>query len=137
MAGVPILQALVIADHVYTDQYTKKKVIAGTFNLIRVKNTPTSFTDRVCAYVCLTNLHGETPITISFIDLKENKVLVQRMNPIVVSVDDPLRSAEIIFNDIPPLPLPHPGAYSFNVLSGQALLGSIRITVIEESGAHG
>ena len=62
MPHKPVLQALVLADHVYVDAETGKKIIAGTFNELHAAEFPTQFAHVTFAYLCLTDLRGEAEL---------------------------------------------------------------------------
>lgn len=128
----PVLQALVLADHVYVDQFTGKKVLAGTFNHIWATEFPTKLSQQSWAYVCLTEVKGQVPIVLRFSDLSSNEVLMET-NEAEVRADNPLSSVEMIVQ-VPPFPMPHEGAFAFELYSRHALLGSLRIQVSRLKG---
>jgi hypothetical protein len=121
----PVLQALLIADNVYTDALSGKRVIAGTFDHFTLARFPGQLDNWSTVYVSLTEVHGTVPLTVKYVDLSVDHALaewqlrVQAHNRLV-SADGTLR--------IPPLPLPHAGAYALEVHDGEGLLGSLRIT---------
>lgn len=123
----PVLQALVLADHIYVDADTGKKIIAGTFNAIFAKETPTVVSGQSYAYVCLTDFVGQLELEIRYVDLDTNEVLMKTTG-LRADSSDPLRSVEMVV-EVPPFPLPHPGVYALEVLCEGAILGSLRINV--------
>jgi len=123
----PTLQALVLADQIYQDATTGKKVIAGTFNALWTKELPTRFGRETWAYVSLTNLLGEAEVQLRYVDLTNNSVLMET-NKISVSSDDRLRTVEMVL-PIPRFPMPHAGVFAFEVYAGGDLIGSHRIMV--------
>jgi hypothetical protein len=152
----PVLQALVLADHIYQDKSTGKMVIAGTFNRLLIIKPSESSGEKpnnidmphegprklgmheICrtgspyAYISLTGVHGSVPLELRYVDLLDNKLLfVIQFN---VSCEDPLKSIEANVA-IPPLPTPHAGAYALELLSNNELLGSHRIVVDETQSA--
>lgn len=124
--NLPVLQALVLADHVYDDRQTRKKVIAGTFNQLWSKQFPDRFSRTTFAFISLTDVRGEQKLMLRYVDLADNAVLME--THFAVRSGDPLESVEIVI-EIPPFPMPHPGAYAFEVLAGSEPLGSLRMTV--------
>ena len=127
MAVKPILQALLLADHVYTDADTGKKVIAGTFDCLFGKEFPTEFYPVTYAYICITDVHGEVPLILRYVDLATNEVLME-CGPIPVHSDDPVASIDFAVT-VPPIPMPHEGVFAFEVHAFNELLGFLRITV--------
>ena len=127
MVQKPILQALVLADQIYVDIRTGKTVIAGAFSRLWTTKFPTKLGFSTWAYVCLTELQGSVPIALRYIDLQTNEVLLGT-DLITIQSDDPLASRELII-EVPPFPMPHAGAYVFELYAGDEAIGSLRITV--------
>ncbi|MGO8690295.1 MAG: hypothetical protein ACLQLG_11730 [Thermoguttaceae bacterium] len=148
----PVLQALVLADHVYQDKFTGKMVIAGTFNrvvFVRRKVEPgapppaappalpdgsrvlqpheVSRAGSPFAYVSLTEVHGTIPLELRYVDLSDNVVLLR--SEFSVRSDSPLETVEVMVQ-LPPLPTMHPGVFALELLSGTELLGSHRVTAV-------
>jgi hypothetical protein len=130
----PSLQALLLADQVYEDSATGKKVIAGTFDALYAPASefPTEFMRVTYAYICLCNLHGRTPLQLEYVDLSTDEVLME-YGPIFLDATDPLASVDFTV-PVPPFPMPHPGYYALEVFAGNELLGRVRVCVesIEE-----
>jgi len=126
----PILQALVLADHVYIDAPTGKKVIAGAFNRLWARKFPAELGFTTWAYICLTEVQGTVPIALRYIDLQTNEVLLAT-KPLTIQSDDPLASRELII-EVPSFPMPHAGTYVFEVYAGDEAIGSLRITVTKQ-----
>lgn len=144
----PVLQALLLADHVYQDKDTGKKVIAGTFNQLNLsklkaapKNAePTAGGPRQLspaevtrpgspsAFISLTDVRGPTDLELRYVDLADNGVLL--MLKFRVESDDPLKTVEAIL-PVPPLPTPRPGVYALELFCNDEPLGSLRVTAVE------
>ena len=127
MAAEPVLQALILADHIYQDKDTGKKVIAGTFSQLWSAQFPNTFGRTTYAYVCLTGLHGQTEICLRYRDLRTPEILLESP-PIRFNWDDPLQSVELII-EVPPFPMPREGVYAFELHANGRMLGSVRISV--------
>jgi hypothetical protein len=147
----PVLQALVLADHVYQDKFTGKMVIAGTFNrVVFVRRQPgheaqppaepaspdaprvlqpyeVSRAGSPFAYVSLTEVHGTIPLELRYVDLNDNVVLLR--TEFSVRSESPLNTVEVMVQ-LPPLPTLHPGVFVLELLSGNEPLGSHRVTAI-------
>ena len=146
----PVLQALVVADHVYQD-VTGKKIIAGTFNTFwfskkpqaREIERPDGAKQQVLpggmrvgspsAYVNLTDVCDGTQLRVQFVDLTRNVVLfgtdakiggVQRLNTV-----------ELVFA-LPELPIHEAGTYALEVVCEGEILGSYRITAVNMDEKH-
>jgi len=146
----PTLQALLLADHVYQDKDTGKKIIAGTFNVLHVSpRKPTSGdapqpaegqrqmsvkevrkVGSPTAFISLTEIREPTELELRYIDLSNNVVLIGAKLQVICR--DPLSTVEAIVS-LPPLPAPHPGVYALELLWNDELMGSLRITAVDTS----
>lgn len=137
----PVLQALVLAERVYEDKLTGKKIIAGTFNALGYGTTKSEEVEtadgrkarRVAGgtnagspwvYINLTEIHGKIPFTLQYVDLKHHAVLLSM--GFAVECSSPLVNAEVII-PLPVLPTPHPGTYALELLSEEYPLGALRV----------
>ncbi len=142
----PILQALLLADHVYLDRETGKAVIAGVFSKFTVMKRPDEQRDsgsqgvlqipitqalragNPFAYISLTEVRGTVRFQLRLVRLESNEVCFQT-NEMVVECEDPLRTVQLV---LPVLSLPHiPGTYCFELLCENELIGSHRVIVEE------
>jgi hypothetical protein len=148
----PILQALLLADRIYEDKVTGKKIIAGVFNALfyTKSETPEPVADvenpenqavlvrggmdagSPSLYINLTEVRGDgdapTELGIHYIDMRDSVVLMRAS--IQVGATSPLDTVEIVV-PMPTLPVPHEGVYALELLYANELLGSIRITANE------
>jgi len=121
----PILQALILADQVYTDAGTGKRIVCGTFDNFWMEEFPNRYPVPTVAYIVLTDLIGQVALLLRFVDLKDNQVLMESA-AIELESDDPLQVLNLAVQ-IPTFPLPQPGVYSFECYANESLIGSIRI----------
>ncbi|MCD4727484.1 MAG: hypothetical protein K8R46_07480 [Pirellulales bacterium] len=139
----PVLQALVVADHVYRDGVTGKHIIVGTFNSYKFSRKPTvaqvetpDGTNKTIvaggidsgspyAYVCLTDVCQGTKFRLQFVNLSKNVVLFG--TEAVVQDVNRLSAIEMAF-PLPRLPIKEAGVYAFEVVWENEILGSWRIT---------
>lgn len=129
----PTLQALVLADHIYTDRGTGKRTICGPFNAIAAADFgPKSVLPFMpWAYIVLTGLKGEYDLLLRYVDLKDNRLLMR--SPVFrVKSENPLQNFDLAIQ-IPHLPLLHPGVYALELCWNEQLIGSIRIPVIKRN----
>jgi len=145
----PILQALLLADHVYHDSSTGKFVIAGIFNRVTVlRNGVSQNGDQEeqglegtlkrpvaeiqqagnpWVYISLTDVKGTVPLQIRYESLSgDNVMFTANFNAVS---DDPLKTVELAFL-MPALPRII-GVYSLELLYESESLGSHRVTVAE------
>jgi hypothetical protein len=139
----PVLQALVLAEHVYEDRLTHKKIIAGTFNTVQYGKTEHQEIEsgegrkaiRVkggmnagspWTYINLTEIHGHADFVLQYVDLKHHTVLMSTR--FAVECDSPLHNVEVVI-PLPELPTPHPGTYALELLSDDFPIGSLRVEV--------
>lgn len=123
----PILQALVLADHIYIDANTGKKVIAGTFNHLTSTEFPTTFGRNKFAFISLTDVHGSVPVELRYVDLSNNETLFE-LKHLEVQSADPLETVEMVV-EVPSLPMPHEGAFAFEVHAAGEIIGAMRVFV--------
>ena len=148
----PILQALLVADHVYQDQVTGKKIVAGIFhNLYYQKVVPNPIADdsddsvepktqkvRVTAgghragspfcYVSLTEVRGEQEFELRYVDLDDDKPIIQAT--FKLKSPSPVDTIEAIL-PLPLLPVGKAGTFALELLWHDEPLGAHRINVIE------
>lgn len=144
----PVLQALLLADHAYIDAQTGKHIVIGIFSRMLIRNdVPTVGAERAAeskqmglggvragspyVYLNLIEMRGEVELELRFVDLQEDRILLQ--TGFQVSAKDALDTVEAVL-PVPVLPTPHAGVYSLELLSHNELLGSVRI-VVEEMGS--
>ena len=123
----PVLQAIILADHVYEDMHSGKKVIAGTFCEMAAVSFPSKYNRGAFLFLSLTEFQGKLPITIEYVDLVRNETLLE-FGDIIAFANTPLETCELVV-ELPELPLPHPGTYAFEVFLYDVPLGSFRFVV--------
>jgi hypothetical protein len=138
----PVLQAMVLADHVYQDRTTGKHIIAGTFTGLFFGSSKVQQADNEsdrqdvtgpitrigspCLYIALVEVHGQVPLDLKYIDLSDSSVLFEAQ--VVVAANDPVAVAEYII-PMPMLPARQAGNYSLDLLHDGEILGSWRVSV--------
>lgn len=123
----PVLQALVLADHIYIDSKTGKKIIAGTFNHLSSAQFPSQFSRSTFAFISFTEVRGDTSIVLRYVDLASGDILLE-LKDLQVRSNDPLATVEMVV-EVPRFPMPHEGVFAFEVLAGEEMLGFLRIFV--------
>jgi hypothetical protein len=142
----PVLQSLLLADKIYEDSGTKKKIVAGIFNRLiivpglqpqRTKDEAGNEILRVpggmhpgspSAYFSITDFQGNAPFLLRYVDLSDSKVLLQI--GLQISCKNPLETIEVVI-PMPVLPRPHTGVFALELLCENEPLGSLRIVVDE------
>jgi hypothetical protein len=142
----PVLQALILAEHVYEDK-SGKKIIAGTFNglelrsrsPVRTRIMPDGKEQRLIeggahagspyAYISVTDVCDDTKLLLQFVDLSRNRVLFQ--TELAIRCEDRLGTVEIVA-PLPPLIVPEEGVYAFEVVCEDEIIGSHRIVARRE-----
>ena len=126
-SSLPVLQALVIADRIYTDHPTGKRIICGTFSKIFSREFPSVTSFSAFAFILLVDVIGEFVLQLRFVSLHDNQILMES-NPMRIQSNDPLTPLDIVVQ-IPPFPLPRAGIYSFECWTDETMIGSVRIQV--------
>lgn len=127
----PVLQALLLADHIYTDQSTNKRIICGTFSKIFCLRFPALTSFSCYAFVLLVDVIGDIEMQLRLVSLNDNEILMES-NKARIKSDDPLTPLDVVFQ-IPPLPLPHEGIYSFECWTDDVMIGAVRLQAIQLS----
>lgn len=123
----PILQAFLLADHVYKDQFTGKAIIAGVFENINAARLPTVFTG-CYAYGRLIETPATFTARLRLIDLASNEEIASSDEFPVQNDKGPLAHNELIIA-VPPLRFIRFGAYEFELLVNEQPLKGMRFTV--------
>jgi len=144
----PVLQALILADHIYEDIRTRKKIIAGTFTALHFKRTPPQAppgdSDDPAAppapipggaqagspwvYISMTDFVGDDEFVLRYVDLRDDTVVLG--TEFRIKSDNPLQTIELCV-PLPPLPTPHAGDFAVELLWKDEPLGSWRVSVNE------
>lgn len=122
----PVLQALVLADMIYTDALGKR-LICGTFSHIWCGRFPTMLNRPTWAYILLAEVVGRPVMQLRFVKLNDNRILMKSPK-IEIGGASPLVPVDIAI-EIPPLPLPSSGAYGVECLVDDILIGCMRLQV--------
>ena len=147
----PILQALLVADRIYEDKATGKKVVAGIFHRVGfMRAVPVEVIERdgvksqlvpgglhagsPYAYVSLTEIRGKQPFVLRYVRLADETPLFQ--TEFEIQCNDPLQTVEVVAS-LPPLPANEAGTYALELLWGNEPIGAFRIQVeeIKQKGA--
>jgi len=128
----PVLQALLLADHIYTDQ-SGKRIICGTFSRIFCRTFPTMTSFSCFAFVLLVDVVGEVELQLRLVSLNDNEILMESKKAKIKS-DSPLTPLDIVIQ-IPPFPLPRAGIYSFECWTDDVMIGSVRLQVVPLVGS--
>lgn len=141
----PVLQALLVADHIYVDKITGKKIVAGIFHrMMFAKAQAVQSVDEGAirievplggqqsgspfCYISLTEVRGKQPFTLRYVNLEDDKPLFQ--TEFEIECNNPLETVEAVF-PLPRFPADKPGHFALELLWGQEPLGCHRITVAE------
>lgn len=130
----PVLQALVLADHIYTDE-RGKRIICGTYSQIRLPRFPAMFGRSTWAFILLADVIGTAVLQLRFVHLKDFRVLM-RSSEITLQSEDRLIPLDVAI-EVPPLPLPEPGMYGVECYVDAELIGSVRLQAIQAQAPGG
>ena len=143
----PILQSLLIADQIYTDKASGKKIIVGVFQTLgfitpdamrehveRVGQPPAAVMQSGFdagsphAYISLTEVRGKQEFSLRYVSLQDDRAIFEAI--LAVDNDDPLKTIELVL-PLPRLPTEVPGMFALELLWGKdnVPLGMYRIRV--------
>jgi len=106
----PVVNAMLMCDHVHRDRSTGKYTLLGLFDAVRPTGYPGSIT-KVGVYLKLTNMRGAHNLALAWVRGDSESELVRIPTLPVVRVTDPLARVEIPIHVSKPLPIPEPGRY--------------------------
>ncbi len=143
----PVLQALILAERVYEDKTTGKKVIAGTFNGLMIGKVQPQEIERSdgskgrlipggtdvgspSLYLSLTDVVDGTELSLQVVDVTRNNVLF--ILPFKITKADRLATIEVIA-PLPPLSMfiKQSGVFTFELVWQGEILGLHRLIVKE------
>ena len=127
---------MLLAERAFIDPTTGKRTIVGVFDFIRAPH-PALYPHPLCLYVSLTGVRDRIEMMFYYVDLASNEILME-FGPYPLSCDDPLASLDFQVN-MPPLPLPHSGAYCVELHVSGEMIGMMRVGVLigpDEEGRH-
>ena len=130
MALKPSLQALWLAEEILHDEATGKVTVAGMFDQIEVDQKGADFTAPASLFFSLRDRHGRVEMTLLYVDLATNEAILER--PLMVQ-GDPLTTTDV---QIPlrKIPVPHAGAYAWELHWGEEMLDSSRLMAAVSAG---
>ncbi|MEM8882771.1 MAG: hypothetical protein AAGD14_01725 [Planctomycetota bacterium] len=125
---LPVVRAILLADHVYQDLQSGKFIIAGTFDQIFVTQFPGSHVS-THLYINLADFHGTHEMAVRLVRL-EDGFEIGNSGAIEIEQEDRARHAE--FNvRLPPMEFEREGPYAVEVVWDGHLLGEARIQVAQ------
>ena len=115
----PLLGAALVCDVAVSDPSTGKKSLIGIFDHVRVAKFPT--TRRVSLYFKIADAQGRYDFDVRYVRADTGEVLARAEGKVVAR--DRLSSTDLHLA-FPPLPIPAPGRYEFQVWANSMFLGS-------------
>ena len=130
--GMPLVNALVLADKVYRDGASGKFIIAGTFNEIRAPKFPTRLVG-AALYVNLSDFRGEHRLSLQFVALSDGGKRLGESSQVPIKQTDPLAHTELCIN-LPHLGLEKPGLFAIELLWDGHYLNACKFNAVLEEG---
>jgi hypothetical protein len=121
----PIVQSMILADHIHRDSITGKKFILGTYNSIVATRFPFA-KPGMCVYVAITDAHGQTVLRLRIVDVDDGQAPIHE-SAYPVDMPDPNEVYEITFGAS--MVFPVPGHYRVQLLADNELLRELRLHV--------
>ncbi|MFH1761671.1 MAG: hypothetical protein ABIA63_11285 [bacterium] len=123
----PVVQAIVVCDHIYTDRMTGKIVLAGTFADIISVNFPTNH-GNLGIYVALTDVSEAGTVRVVFRNENDTDMAFPLPCWKIEKPIDRIASIELSGNVVG-LPMQCEGQFEFLVLWNDVPIGSRRINL--------
>lgn len=118
---VPKASAMLICDHIITEQGTKKKSLIGIFENIGSLQFPFVH-PQLCVYIKLTEARGRYRFRLDLVQLKTDSLIGRGEIPQEVTIADPLTSHELVFN-LRGLRFTGEGEYEFRIFANDHIFG--------------
>jgi hypothetical protein len=120
----PLVQSMILADHVHQDSLTGKKTILGTHNGIISNKFPAK--QGFCVYIAITEGHGPAMLRMRIVDVDD---VIGPIHESILPVDmsDPNRVYEITFSIAAVFPAP--GNYRIQLFVDNDFLREVRLRV--------
>lgn len=125
---VPLLVAALVCDIAVADPSTGKKSLIGIFDRVHVGKFPTQHP--VSLYFKLTDAEGYYEVDVRYVEASSGKVLADAKGELEVT--DRLTSVDL-YMSFPPLPIPGPGRYEFQIWANGMFLGTSYIDAIQRT----
>ncbi len=125
---VPDVLSLVVCDQIITDRLTGKQSLIGMFSTINAFSFP-AVHGQLCVFCSLTDGHGETPLTIRFVDSNEARPpLVEGHGKVIFKNPRSIANLTLQFHG---LRFPAPGEYRVQIWCESELLREARLTLVQ------
>jgi hypothetical protein len=121
----PIVQAMLLADHIHIDPSTGKRYILGTYNRIMAAKFPHSV-PKLCLLLALTNGHGSTVLRLRVVDMDEERgPLLESAHPANMPNPNEIYYFPVTLSVV----FPAPGAYRIQLFADNDLLRELRLQI--------
>jgi hypothetical protein len=121
----PIVQALLLADHIYTDPGTGKRYILGTYNRMMATKFP-HVVPKLCLFLALTGGHGSIILRLRIVDMDEERgPLLESAQPANMANPNDIYYFPITLSVV----FPAPGAYRIQVFADNDLLRELCLQI--------
>jgi len=119
-----------LAEQVYTDYPSGKRIIAGTFNTMALPSFPARVAQQAYAYISITDVRANgATLSLRLVDTVDLSVVMQS-GTLAVTAATPQETIEAVI-PVPGFFIPHEGIYDFELHADGERLGCLRLT------AHG
>ena len=116
---VPLLVASLVCDVAVADPSTGKKNLVGIFDRVHAAKFPTARS--LSLYFKIADAQGRYDFEVRYVRVSTNEILAQAEG--TVTVNDRLASSDL-YLQFPPLSIPAPGRYEFQIWANSMFLGS-------------
>lgn len=131
ISEAPVVQAILLADHVYQDRETGKYVVAGTFNQLRGQEFPCELVAPVQVFCALTSVSAPIAVSLRFVSSADE--VVMSSSAVTIACTDPRQTIELAL-PVPSLHVPAPGWYRLVLLIDETPRGFVRLEVRQTGG---
>ena len=134
LVPTPKVNAMLICDHVITEQGSRKKSLIGIFENISAPKFP-CLHHFLSVYIKLTDAQGTYRFRLELVDLQNDKMIGKGVMPEPVTFRDPLRPRDLVFN-LTGVKFPQAGDYEFRIFANDKIFGQKSFSVSEGPKKH-
>ena len=124
----PVAIAMLVCDYVLRT-IDGKNCLVGIFDLINASSFPATH-PRLFVYVKLADGYGSYRLRTQFVDVSRNRVLSEASAPDPLVISNPLRPAEVVFQQ-DGLLFPQAGRYEFRLYANDMFVGHTTMHAVQ------
>ncbi len=124
----PLLVAALLCDVAVADPTTGKKNLIGIFDRVNVGEFPTE--RPICLYFKIADAEGYYQFDVRYVRTGTDEILAGAESDLTI---ENRLSSQDLYIPFPPLPIPEPGRYEFQIWANSMFLGATSMNAVKRS----